>query len=89
MILPQATNEAIAVFDWVRENANSTYFSVMSQYVPYGKACDMPIINRKITNREYEKVVDYVCGFDFPNVFIQEKESSNEKFIPSFDLEGV
>ena len=89
LVLPQNTKTAMEVFDWVRENTPNVYFSLMSQYLPFHKALDHKVLNRKITNREYEKVVDYVCSFDFPNVFIQEKESSNEKFIPSFDLEGV
>lgn len=89
LILPQGTNEAIAVFDWVRENAESAYFSVMSQYVPCGKASDMPIINRKITKREYDKVINYILNSDFKNVFIQELDSANVKFIPNFNLEGV
>ena len=89
LVLPQNTKTAMEVFDWVRENAPQVYFSLMSQYLPFYKALDHKILNRKITNREYKKVVDYICSFDFPNVFIQERESSNEKFIPSFDLEGV
>ena len=89
LLLPQATKEAIAIFDWVRENANSAYFSLMSQYVPFGKALDMPIINRKITKREYEKVINYILSTDFQNVFIQETKSADTKYIPKFDFYGV
>ena len=89
LILPQGTNEAIAVFDWVKENAVGAYFSIMSQYVPYGKAVDMPIINRKITKREYQKVINHILDSDFQNVFIQELESADTKFIPDFNLEGL
>ncbi len=89
LMLPQATKEAMAVFDWVRENMTDSYFSIMSQYLPLGKAAEMPIINRKVTAREYEKVVDYISEFDFPNVFIQERKSANKGFIPDFDFTGV
>ncbi len=89
LILPQGTNEAIAVFDWVKENANGAFFSIMSQYVPYGEAVNMPIINRKITKREYEKVINHILDSDSRNVFIQELESASTKFIPDFNLEGV
>lgn len=85
LLMPQATREAMAVFDWVRENAPSAYFSIMSQYLPYGKAVDMPVINRRITKREYNKVLDYICRFDFPNVFTQDIDSADERFIPDFD----
>ena len=82
LILPQATKEAIAVFDWVRQNTPNAYFSIMSQYTPYFKAKEMPVINRKITTREYEKVLDYIAQFDFQNVFTQEKSSAKEEYIP-------
>ena len=87
--MPQATREAMAVFDFVRENMPTIYFSIMSQYVPLGTAVDMPIINRKVTDREYKKVLDYICGFDFSNVFIQEKNSADEKYIPDFNFLGI
>lgn len=89
LLLPQGTKEAMRVFDFVREAAPNAYFSIMSQYVPLGKALEMPPINRKITKREYEKVTDYIGGFDFKNVFIQEPISANTEYIPNFDLEGV
>ncbi len=89
LILPQGTKEAMAVFDYVRVNAPNVYFSIMSQYVPFGKAVEMPTINRKITKREYEKVIDYISGFDFKNVFVQERNSADTEYIPNFNLEGV
>ena len=89
LLLPQGTNEAIKVFDWVRENTPNVYFSIMSQYTPCGKALDMPIINRPVTKREYEKVLSHICDSGFEKVYIQERESSDKKYIPPFNLEGV
>lgn len=86
LLLPQGTREAMAVFDWVRENTPYAYFSIMSQYIPDGKAESCPEINRKVTKREYNKVLDYICGFDFPNVYIQENSSADKKFIPEFNM---
>lgn len=89
LLLPQGTNEAIKVFDWVRNNIPNAYFSIMSQYTPCGRAENMPIINRGVTKREYEKVLIHICDSGFENVYIQERESSDKKYIPTFDLEGV
>ncbi len=85
LLLPQATKEAISVFDWVNENTPKAYFSIMSQYVPCGKAEEMPIINRKVTKREYEKVIDYILESGFSNVFIQDGKSADKKYIPNFN----
>ena len=89
LLLPLGTREAIAVFDWVRENTPNAYLSIMSQYTPCGRAEQYPEINRRVTKREYEKVLSYICNTDFENVYIQEKTSSDKKFIPPFDLAGV
>lgn len=89
LILPQATNEAICVFNWVKENTPCVYFSLMGQYVPVGKSCDFPEINRRITKREYDKVLNYIMDTSFENVFIQQLSSSSEKYIPDFDLTGI
>ena len=84
LLLPQATKEAMEVFDWVRDNTPNAYFSFMSQYLPLNEAEKMPVINRKVTNREYDKVIDYISGFDFRNIFIQEKSSADKSYIPDF-----
>lgn len=89
LLLPQGTKEAMSIFDYVRENAPNAYFSIMSQYLPLGKAKEMPVINRPVTKREYEKVLEYIGGFDFNNVFVQERKSADTKYIPDFNLNGV
>lgn len=85
LLLPRATNEAIKVFDWVFENAPEAYFSLMSQYLPLHKALEHPVINRKITAREYEKVIDHILDSGFERVFIQQKNSADKRYIPKFD----
>lgn len=89
LILPQGTNDAISVFDWTRENAKNSCFSLMAQYVPCGEAKNDKLINRRITKREYEKVANYICQSDIENCFVQELESASESFIPDFDLTGI
>lgn len=89
MLMPQATRDAIAVFDWVRENTPNAYFSIMSQYVPLSKALEMPVINRKVTPREYNKVIDYILESGFNNCYIQERSSADKNFIPDFDFTGI
>lgn len=89
LLLPQHTREAMTVFDWYQNNTPNAYFSIMSQYIPFGKAVDMPPINRKITSREYNKVVDYIASFDTDKVYIQSLKSGSQKYIPDFNLSGV
>ena len=87
LLMPSSTKEAIQIFDWVRENTPNAYFSFMSQYVPFAEALNMPVINRRVTEREYEKVLDYIIDSGFSNVYIQETDSADTKYIPSFEGE--
>ena len=84
LVLPQNTKTAMEVFDWVRDNTPNAYFSLMSQYTPFGDALNHKILNRKITKREYEKIVNYICEFDFNNVYVQDLTSSSKQYIPDF-----
>lgn len=89
LLLPQATNDAIKIFEFVKNNTNGVYFSLMSQYVPCGKALDDKIISRKITKREYDKVVSVITDSGFDNCFIQDLSSADMSYTPKFDLTGV
>ena len=86
LVLPLATREAMAVIDWVSENTPDAYFSLMAQYVPYGKAHEFKELNRKITKREYEKVLEHLYTKPLNNVFIQDYSSSDKKYIPDFNF---
>ena len=85
LVLPLSTNEAIAVIDWFCTNAHKAYLSIMSQYIPQAKAENYPEINRKITKREYEKVLNYLYTKDIKNLYIQDRLSADQKFIPDFN----
>ena len=89
LLMPQSTMDAIQIFDWVREYLPNSFFSIMSQYMPLFKATNMKIINRKITEREYNKVVSYIVNTGFQNCYVQELSSAKKDFIPDFDFTGI
>lgn len=90
LVLPGNVSQAFRVMDWIKANLPSdTVISLMSQYTPCARASEFPTINRKLSEREYNLVLDYAEKLDFENVFIQEPESSSTEFIPDFDLSGI
>ena len=90
LILPKNTNQSIEILKWIAENLGTdTAVSLMAQYTPYGKIEAFPELQRKITQREYDKVLDAALDMGFKNIFTQEPTSATEKFIPDFDLTGV
>ena len=65
------------------------YISIMNQYTPLKQVEKYPEINRKVTDKEYDEVVDYAIELGVVNGFIQEGGTASESFIPEFDCEGV
>ena len=61
----------------------------MSQFTPLAHVADYPELNRKVTEKEYEELVDFAIALGVENGFIQEGETAEESFIPAFDGEGV
>ena len=49
----------------------------MSQYYPVHKALTTDLLSRNIRQREYEKVIDWMDGFNLDNGYLQEFESEN------------
>ena len=64
------------------------FISVMNQYTPVWKNEKFPELNRKVTRREYEKVLDAAIELGIENGYFQEGETAEESFIPAFDYEG-
>lgn len=89
LILPQNTNSSIEILRWLKENLPNTYVSLMAQYTPCGDLQSVPEINRKITQREYDKVVDFALSQGFDKLFLQELSSATKYFIPKFDFTGI
>ena len=89
LLLPQGTEEAKNIIEWLNKNTPDIIFSLMSQYVPMYKANEFKELNRKITKREYDKVCEFVFDKNFFDIYIQGMTSSTTEYLPSFDLTGV
>lgn len=90
LVMPGAVGNAKAVIDYLYETyGDDIYISLMNQYTPMKEFAEHPELNRKVTKREYEKVIQYALDLGVENAFIQEGETAQESFIPSFDLAGV
>ena len=90
LILPGRVKEAKAVMDFVSEQfpPHTVLFSLMSQYVPCGRAAEYPEINRRARNSEIRAAEAYFSALNLDG-FTQELLSATEGFIPNFDLTGV
>ena len=90
LILPNFRRDAIKIVDWLYKTfGDKIFISLMNQYTPIFKACEHKKINRRLTTFEYDSVVNYAADLGVKNCFIQVGKTSDEKFIPNFNLDGV
>ena len=90
LILPGHTRNSVKVLKYLHETyGDNIYISIMNQYTPVRTFDTCKELNRKVTKREYEKVLDAAVDMGIKNGFIQEGETASESFIPDFDYEGV
>lgn len=89
LLLPGHVNDAKAVLKYLYDTYHDhVYISMMSQFTPIALK-DYPEINRTVTKREYERLVNYALEIGITNAFIQEGNVAKDSFIPAFDCEGV
>lgn len=92
LLLPAHKKNAKAVLQYIHETyGEKIYISLMNQYTPFERMKQTGYENlcRKVTEREYEDVINYALELGISNAFIQEGETAKESFIPEFDGEGV
>ena len=90
LLLPGCLEDSKAVLKFLYETfGDSVFISIMNQYTPLSHVEKYPELNRRITEEEYDEVVDYAVDLGIENGFIQEGETAEESFIPDFDGEGV
>lgn len=90
LLLPNQLQNAKEVVSYVYDTYRDRVFlSLMNQYTPLEHVESIPDLNRAITKKEYDELIDYAISLGVENGFIQEGETASESFIPSFDNEGI
>ena len=91
LVLPGCVDNSLGVLDWVAEHFRSgdILFSLMSQYVPMGRAAEMPPFDRRITELEYDSVLSYMMLLGIEDGYTQDFSSAERGYTPSFDLTGL
>jgi putative pyruvate formate lyase activating enzyme len=90
LLLPGHLSDSKDIVRYLYDTYGDTiYISIMNQYTPLPRMADYPMMNRKVSVEEYEKLIDYAIDIGIENGFIQEEETASESFIPEFNEEGV
>ena len=90
LLLPGKLAEAKRVMDWVAEifQPGQVLFSLMSQYIPWGRAAEYPELNRRLRASEIRAAEGYMADLGLEG-FTQGAEAAQADYIPPFDLTGV
>ncbi len=90
LLLPGHVEESKRVVEYLYKTyGNQIYISIMNQYTPMPAMAKDPLLSRRVTKREYDRLVDYALSLGVEQGFIQEGETAKESFIPEFNGEGV
>lgn len=86
LLLPGCVRDSKAVIAYLLKTyGDSIYISIMNQFTPLSNVKKYPELNRKVTKKEYDTVIDYAISLGIENAFIQEGDVAKESFIPSFE----
>ena len=89
LILPEGMLDAKSVLRYLhRTYGGRIYISIMNQYTPMA-GVPYPELARKITEREYDEIINFAIDEGITKAFIQEGGTAEESFIPPFDLTGA
>ncbi len=90
LLLPGCVEDSKAVLQYLYETyGDRVFISIMNQYTPLPHVVKYPELNRKVTEDEYDEVVNFAIDLGIENGFIQEGETADESFIPAFDFTGL
>ena len=85
LLLPNHLEDSKKIIKYLHDTYNEDiYISIMNQYTPIKKFDKYPELNRTLTDKEYDELVNYACDLNITQAFIQEGETCKESFIPDF-----
>lgn len=88
LVLPSHTEDAKKIIKYLYDTySENVTLSILSQYTPMLKNEGIerfPELHRKLTKREYDKVINYILSLNMQNVFIQDLTAANYIYIPDF-----
>lgn len=90
LVLPTKGNDTKKIINYLyKKYQDNIYLSIMNQYTPVTRSTTFPFLNNKVSDSEYDDIINYALDLGVINAYIQEGETSDESFIPPFDLEGL
>ena len=88
LVLPGLTGDSMRLLTLIADELPDTPVSLMGQYTPCGKALTIPGMNRRVTKKEYARVLAHMENIGLAG-YRQALASATDAFVPAFDNTGV
>lgn len=85
LVLPNHLQNTKHILKWIKENLCDIYVSIMAQYFPTYKAKGDSLIGRKLTQKEYKEIENFLYTLDLQNGYIQELGEHEEEYVPEWN----
>jgi len=90
LLLPHHVNDSKNVIKYIYNTyKDNVVLSIMNQYTNVRKIEEYPELNDKVSNRDYDELIDYAYDLGVRNCFVQDEESQSESFIPNFKGDSI
>lgn len=90
LVLPTKGADTKKIINYLyKKYQDNIYLSIMNQYTPVKHSDTFTFLNDKVSDKEYDDIINYALDLEVKNAYIQEGETQDESFIPPFDLEGL
>lgn len=87
LVLPGNVDNSLAALHAIREHISPMVpLSLMAQYTPVPAVAGDPLLGRRVTRAEYERVVNEALDLGFDQIHVQEVD--DRALNPDFDLEN-
>ena len=90
LVLPTKGTDTKKIINYLyKKYQDNIYLSIMNQYTPVNHSDTFTFLNDKVSDSEYDDIINYALDLGVKNAYIQEGETQDESFIPPFNLEGL
>lgn len=90
LVLPTKGTDTKKIINYLyKKYQDNIYLSIMNQYTPVNPSDTFSFLNDKVSDKEYDDIINYALDLGVKNAYIQEGETQDESFIPPFNLEGL
>ena len=85
MVMPGGVEDSKKIIQYLYDKyRDNIVIRIMNQYTPVRK-CKFTELNRKVSDLEYNEVIDFAYDIGVRMAFVQDGDSQDVSFIPNFD----